>query len=200
MISGYICKKSKMLAVFTPEGIRIPVTRLVAAPLTVVDVKDSIVKVAYGTKKRLNNSILGFLKKKKLDITPQHFKQFTLASETAPEVGSQITPDLVFTAGDTIHATGKSKGRGFAGVVKRHGFKKQPIKNSSDRVRAPGSIGAQTPSKVVKGKKMPGHYGNKTKTILNIKIVSVNKDTSEIFVAGSVPGAINSWVTLNKAL
>jgi len=189
-----------MFAIFTPEGIRIPVTKLVAAPLTVVDVKDSIVKIAYGTKKRLNSSVAGFLKKKKLDIIPQHFKQFTLSAETAPEVGAQITPDLVFTVGDTIHATGKSKGRGFAGVIKRHGFKKQPIKNASDRIRAPGAIGAQTPSKVVKGKRMPGHYGNKTKTILNLKIVSVNKDTAEILVAGSVPGAINSWVTLNKAL
>jgi large subunit ribosomal protein L3 len=200
MISGYICKKSKMFAIFTPEGVRISVTKLIANPLTVVDVKDNIVKIAYGKKKNINSSVAGFLKKNKLEIKPQHFKQFTLKSESIPELGAIITPDLVFAPGDTIHATGKSKGRGFAGVIKRHGFKKQPIKNSSDRVRAPGSIGAQTPSKVVKGKKMPGHYGNKTKTILNLKIVSINKDTSEILVAGSVPGAINSWVTLNKAL
>ena len=169
-----------MLAVFTPEGIRIPVTRLVAAPLTVSRIiNDKTIQVAYGKK---------------------HNKEFCIATDVMPKIGDILTPDLVFTAGDTIHATGKSKGRGFAGVIKRWGFKKQPIKNASDRIRAPGAIGAQTPSKVVKGKKMPGHYGNKTKTILNLKIVSVNKDTSEIFVAGSVPGAINSWVTLNKAL
>ena len=136
--------------------------------------------------------------KLKLDIKPRLFKEFKLTTDQIPEVGSDITVESVLTEGEVIDVTGISKGRGFAGVVKRHGFKKQPILGSSDRVRRPGSIGAQTPGKVVKGKKLPGHYGVETVTVSGLKVVSINPETKEIFIKGSVPGSFNSWVTIKK--
>ncbi|MBP9817279.1 50S ribosomal protein L3 [Candidatus Shapirobacteria bacterium] len=187
MINGYIAQKSFMTSVYTPEGKRIAVTTLNVTPLSVTQVKTlekdkySAVQISYGTKKKLDK------------------KEFDLVADTAPAVGDKIDISLVFAPGDELSATGTSKGRGFAGVIKRYGFQRQPVSGGqSDRVRAPGAIGAQTPGKVLKGKKMPGHYGNKTKTISGLKIIAVNTEKQQIFVSGSVPGHFNSWVTLSK--
>ncbi|MEK7527502.1 MAG: 50S ribosomal protein L3 [Patescibacteria group bacterium] len=184
MISGFIAKKKAMTSVYSPEGKRIGVTALLAKPVKVSSLKTvtkngyQAVEVAFGVKGH---------------------KEFSPISETFPEINTEISVDLVFSPGDIVTATAKTKGRGFAGVIKRWGFHRQPVSGGqSDRVRAPGSIGAQTPGKVIKGKKMPGHYGNATKTITGLKIVSLNKETHLIYVSGSVPGAFNSWVTLKK--
>jgi len=178
MISGYIAQKGPMTSIFDKDAKRVGVTTLKALPLTVTKILgDNRVQVAYGKK---------------------HHKEFTITTDIAPKVGDIITPDLVFTEGESVMVSGTSKGRGFAGVIKRHGFKKQPIKNASDRIRAPGAVGAQTPSKIVKGKKMPGHYGNKTKTIEGLSIFSLSKEKNEIIISGSIPGAPNSWVLMRK--
>ncbi len=204
MITGFIVKKGLMTSVFTEDGKRIAVTKCVALPLKVTQVKNTekdgyqAVQVAYGSKKKLDKATSAKLTKINVDLKPQHFKEFTAAADQTIEVGNDIAIDSVFAVGDTVDATGITKGRGFAGVIKRHNFKKQPIKNASDRIRAPGSIGAQTPGKVVRGKKMPGHMGVVTKTITNLKVVAVNKDTNEILISGSVPGSFNSWVTISK--
>lgn len=205
MISGFIIKKGRMTNVYTPEGKRIAVTQCATVPLTVTQIKSTekdgyaAIQFAYGTKKKLNNAIGSKLKKLKLDIIPKSFKEFFLTAETVPAIGDQVEIASVFTAGDAISATGVSKGRGFAGVIKRYGFHRQPVSGGqSDRVRAPGSIGAQTPGKVLKGKKMPGHYGNKTKTVSGLKVYAINPEKNEVLITGSVPGVINSWVTINK--
>jgi len=183
MISGFLVKKGHMTSVYTEDGKRIAVTKCVASPLKVTQIKTTekdgynSIQVLFGSKKR---------------------KEFNLTSDQTPEIGASVTIDSVFTQNDLIDATGISKGRGFAGVVKRHGFKKQPLLGASNYVRHPGSIGAQTPGKVVKGKKMPGHMGNTTKTVSHLKIVSINPETNEVFISGSVPGSINSWVVLSK--
>ena len=178
MISGFIAQKGPMTSIFDQNAKRVGVTTLKAFPVTVSKlIGEKKVQVAYGKK---------------------HNKEFELTSENIPKIGDIITPDLVFAEGESIMVSGISKGRGFAGVIKRWGFKKQPIKNASDRIRAPGAIGAQTPSKVVKGKKMPGHYGNKTKTVEGLKIVSFSKEKNQIIVSGSIPGAPNSWVLIQK--
>lgn len=204
MISGFLVKKGRMTSVYTPEGKRIGVTRCVANPLVVTQVKTSqkdgyqSVQVAYGFKKRPNKAVSEKLSKLKLDIKPKSFKEFKLTTDQIPEVGSNISVDSVFNNGDSVRITGISKGRGFAGVVKRHGFKKQPLLGASNYVRRPGSIGAQTPGKVVKGKKMPGHFGVETTTISGLEIFSINTETNEILIKGSVPGSFNSWVILKK--
>jgi len=204
MISGFLVKKGRMTSVYTPSGKRIGVTKCVAKPLVVTQIKTSdkdgynSIQVAYDSKKRLNKAILGKMTKSKLDLKPRFFKEFKLITDQVPEVGGNITFDSVFKDGDIVNITGISKGRGYAGVVKRHGFKKQPLLGASNYVRRPGSIGAQTPGKVVKGKKMPGHYGVETTTISGLKIFSINPETYEILIKGSIPGSFNSWVVLKK--
>jgi large subunit ribosomal protein L3 len=205
MISGFIAKKGPMTNTYSDKGKRISATKLIVKPLVVSQLKTidkdgyRSVQVAFGVKKRLDQSTAKKVKKLKLDFNPQRFQEFDLTTDTIPEVGSFITVDSVLEVGETVDITGTSKGRGFAGVIKRYGFQRQPVSGGqSDRVRAPGAIGAQTPGKVIKGKKMPGHYGNVTKTVTNLKIVSINPETNEILVSGSVPGVINSWVTIKK--
>ena len=205
MISGFLVKKGQMTSIFTPDGKRIAVTKCIAKPLIVTQIKTKekdgyqAVQVAYGQRKKLNKATSTKLGKLKIESLPKGFQEFSLTSDQIPQPGTDISIETIFTPGDNIDATGISKGRGFAGVIKRHGFKKQPILGSSDRVRHPGSIGAQTPGKVVRGKRMPGHYGNVNKTIENLKIISINPETNEILISGSFPGHYNSWVTITKA-
>jgi len=204
MISGFLVKKGRMTSVYTPDGKRIGVTKCVANPLIVTQIKSiekdgyQSIQVAYDSKKKIDKSITGKMSKIKLDIKPRFFKEFKLTSDQTPEVGSEITIESVFNQGDIVDITGTSKGHGYAGVVKRHGFKKQPLLGASNYVRRPGSIGAQTPGKVVKGKKMPGHFGVDTVTVSSLEIFSINQETKEIFIKGSIPGSFNSWITLKK--
>lgn len=204
MINGFIAKKIGSTSVFTPEGKRIAVTKLLANDLVVTQVKTqdkdkyTAVQVAYGSKKTLDKAVKAKLAKLKLDIVPAAFKEFKLTGEETPVVGDKIDAAKVLTVGTEVSVTGTSKGRGFAGVIKRYGFQRQPVSGGqSDRVRAPGAIGAQTPGKVVKGKRMPGHYGNKSRTVSGAKIYAVNAETHEVLVTGSVPGSKKSWVVIN---
>lgn len=205
MISGFIIKKGQMTSMFLENGKRIAVTKCQALPLKVTQIKNiakdgyEAVQVAYGSRKNIDKPTSSKLAKLKLDIKPKNFKEFKLTGDQLPEISSDITVDSVLSVGDVISATGTSKGHGFAGVIKRHGFHRQPVTGGqSDRTRAPGSIGAQTPSKVVRGKKMPGHYGNVTKTVTNLKVVAINTDKNEIIIAGPMPGHFNSWITISK--
>lgn len=204
MISGFLIKKGQMTSIYTEDGKRIAVTKCSALPLIVTQIKTQekdkyqAVQVAYGNRKRLNKTVSSKLDKLKIEASPKGFQEFALSSDQIPELGSNITVDSVFAVGDIVDATGISKGHGFAGVIKRWGFKKQPIRGSSDRVRHPGSIGAKTPGKVVKGKKMPGHFGNVNKTVENLKIVAINPENNEILISGSFPGHFNSWITITK--
>ncbi len=206
MLNGFIVKKGEMSGHFTPEGKRIPLTVLHAQPLIVtqikkVDSKDgySAIQLAYGQAKHLNPSSTAKLKKLKLEkLKPYGYAEFKPESEEIV-VGQEIKMDQVFKEGDSLMVTGLSKGHGFQGVVKRHGFHRQGVTGGqSDRTRAPGSIGAQTPGKVVKGKRMPGHMGHKIATLLNLKIVKLDPEKNLIYVKGSLPGHKNAWLTLTK--
>lgn len=205
MISGFIVKKGGMTSIYTPQGVRVGVTQCICAPLKVTQIKTvekdgyQAVQVAYGAKKKLDKATEAKMAKIKADIKPQHFQEFELTAETAPEISSDISIESVLNVGDSIQASGVTKGRGFAGVIKRHHFQRQPVSGGqSDRVRAPGAIGAQTPGKVVRGKKMPGHMGNKIKTITGLTVFSIDKDNQTINISGSIPGVINSWLVLTK--
>jgi len=185
MISGYIAQKKSMSNIYNDKGQRIAVTALLAKPVTVSLLRNKLrdgydaIQIAYGVKGHM-------------EFEPSNL-------EALPEVNAEITPELVFTIGDDISVTAKTKGHGFAGVIKRYGFRRQPVSGGqSDRVRAPGSIGAQTPGKVIRGKKMPGHYGNKNMTVTHLKVISFDTDKNLIYVSGSVPGHLNSWVTITK--
>ncbi len=199
MITGFVAKKLSMTNVYQDNGIRISATRCFCPDLTVTQIKPASIQIAYGIKKKQNQAVAGFLKKSKLKITPQHFKEFQKIANQPIAVGDQITIDSVFQPGETVNVTGISKGRGFAGVIKRYGFHRQPVSGGqSDRVRAPGAIGAQTPGKVLKGKKMPGHYGNATATVTGLKILSFDPVNHQVLINGPIPGHFNSWVIINK--
>ena len=185
MISGFLTQKKFMTSIFTDDGKRVGVTVLEAKPLTVNRLR-TLEKDGYAAIQ--------------LKSTKNKLIEFKSTSETDPELKTEVTVDSVFTPGDQVSATSQSKGRGFAGVIKRHGFRRQPVSGgASDRVRAPGSIGAQTPGKVIKGKKMPGHYGNATATVTNLKIVKIDKEQNLLYVSGGLPGHVNSWVVITKS-
>lgn len=119
-------------------------------------------------------------------------------AEEGFRVGQTLTVEL-FRAGDRVAVTGRTKGRGFQGVVKRHGFSGRPKTHGHSSVRVPGSIGPGTdPSRVIKGRKMGGQMGNEQRTIRNMEVVKVDADRNLLFVKGSVPGARNSWVFVRK--
>jgi len=199
MLSGFIVKKGRMENVYDNSGRRFAVTRCSYLPLTVTRIDGKNIQLAGGSKKNLHRSVSGQMSKLKLDLKPAFFKEFKLISDQIPAVGDQISPASVFKIGQTVSATGLSKGRGFAGVIKRYGFQRQPVSGGqSDRVRAPGAIGAQTPGKVIKGKKMPGHYGHAPATVTGLKIVAIDTDKNQIVITGPVPGHFNSWLTITK--
>jgi len=205
MISGFILQKISSTRLFNQKGQVKAGTICFAPELTLTQIKtqdtDKYISLqfAYGNKKNLDKPTSSKLSKNKLKIKPQGFVEFIPTKQTDLKIGDQINIDQIFTVSDKINVTGISKGRGFAGAIKRHGFHRQPVTmGASDRTRSTGAIGAQTPGKVVKGKKMPGHYGNKTITVKNLQILSIDNDKKQVIISGSIPGPINSWFIINR--
>jgi len=205
MISQFFVQKGRMSSLFLDNGRRLAVTTCFCPPMTVSAVLNSAkegtssLQLAYGRKKRTDKATTGRLAKAKISQIPRGFIEFDIETDQAPALGSNISIDKVFAPGDKIRAKGKSKGRGFAGVIKRYGFHRQGLtRGQSDRTRAPGSIGAQTPGKVIKGKRMPGHYGNSTFTVENLKIINIDSQKNTISIAGPLPGHAKSWLTISK--
>lgn len=205
MIKAVLAQKLGMTQRFDKEGNTVPLTILRASEVFVVQVKtkdsDGYEAVQIGVtdeRRRLKKPQEGHLKKHKVK------KKLALLREVPAEVedvseGQKIYPDDVLQPGDVVDVQGKTKGRGFSGVIKRWGFARQPkTHGQSDRERAPGSIGAQTPGRVLKGKKMPGHYGTETRTIKNLVVYAVDRENGIILIKGSVPGAYKSWVLVRK--
>jgi len=112
-------------------------------------------------------------------------------------IGDSLTVEQ-FKPDDVVKVTGTTKGKGFAGVIKRHGFHRGPETHGSDHHRAPGSIGAQQPQRVVKGKKMPGHMGHVTSTMIKVKVVDVIKEDNIILLRGALPGPNKGWLTIKN--
>lgn len=133
----------------------------------------------------------------KVDAPPRrHLKELRGVSG---EVGGTIGVDA-FEAGDKVHVSATSKGRGFQGTVKRHGFGRGPVSHGSHNIRQPGSVGASAdPARIFKGQKMPGQMGNKAVTVRNLEVVAVDAEKNEIWVRGGVPGGKNSVVKIRKA-
>lgn len=204
---GLLAKKLGMTNIFTDDGQVIPVTVLEAGPCIVYSVKTKekdgyeSLQLGFGEKKekKVNKPQLEAFKK--LGLKPplflREFKNFEIEKYN---VGDEIKADL-FQVGDKVKVSGKSKGKGFQGVVKRHGFGGvgSTTHGQSDRVRAPGSIGASSfPSRVFKGQRMAGRMGYDNVTIRNLKVVKVIPEKNIIMVKGAVPGSVNSIVEINK--
>ena len=194
MKKAILGKKIGMTQIFDEKGRVIPVTAIEAGPCTVVQIKtvDSdgyqAVKLGFGEVKenKLTKPKKGEFKK--ANVTPKkHLREFRLEEITC-NVGDEIKAD-VFTAGETVDITGTSKGKGFQGVIKRHGQSRGPMGHGSMYHRRPGSMGStSTPGRVFKGKKLPGHMGVQTVTIQNLDVVRVDMDKNVLLVKGSVPG------------
>lgn len=205
MTTGLIGKKIGMTRLFTEDGHWIHVTVLEAGPCTVVQRKtaeiDGYDAVQLGfediDEKRCNKPDRGHFEK--AGVAPKRTLR-ELRVEPGSEVGQgdELKADI-FAAGDRVDISGKSKGKGFAGVIKRHGFAGGPGGHGSHFHRAPGSIGqSATPSKVYKGKKLPGRMGNRRVTARNLEVVTVDIERNLLIVRGSVPGANGGLVMVKK--
>ena len=203
---GLIGKKIGMTRIFDDEGVQIPVTIIEAGPCAVVQVKSeesegySAIQLGFGAQKakRASKAEVGHAAKAGLEAAPRLMREFAPDNGEECEVGQQLTVE-VFEAGDRVKVTGRSKGRGFQGVVKRHGFKGRPASHGHSMSRTPGSMGPGTdPSRVIKGKKLPGRMGGTRTTIRNLQVVRVDGERNLIFVKGGVPGARNGYVLISK--
>ena len=199
MKKAIIGKKLGMTQIFGEKGEVIPVTVIEAGPCTVVQVKTTetdgydAIKLGFGEikEKKLTKPSKGQFTKLRLQ-PKKHLREFRVNNIADYEVGKELKAD-VFAVGDMVDVQGTSKGKGFQGVIKRHGQHRGPMAHGSMYHRRPGSMGANsTPSRVFKGKKLPGHMGSLTVTIQNLEVVRVDLDKNVILVKGSVPGAKGS--------
>ena len=207
MNKGLIGKKLGMTQIFDEQGKVIPVTVIEAGPCVVAQVKTvetdgyNAIQLGFGDVKesKINKPEKGHFAKSKL--TPKkHLREFRLDSVENINVGDELKADT-FTAGDQLDIQGTSKGKGFQGVIKRHGQSRGPMGHACMYHRRPGSMGpTSTPGRVFKGKKLPGHMGSQTITIQNLEVVRVDLDKNVILVKGSVPGAKGAILKLKTSV
>ena len=204
MIQGIVGKKLGMTQVFKDDGKAETVTVIEAGPCTVAQVKTTAnegynaAQLAFGVAKRLKSPQKGHLKELGQF---KYLREFRLDDTKGVEVGQKVDVDM-FKAGDLLNVIGVSKGKSFAGVVKRHHFAGGPkTHGQSDRHRAPGSIGATTsPGRVIKGLRMAGHMGHERVTVRNLKVIDVDLARHLLLVNGAVPGPDGGLLLIEKAV
>jgi large subunit ribosomal protein L3 len=205
-MAALIGRKVGMTRVFSDEGMAVPVTVVEAGPCPVVQVKTDgqdgyrAVQLGFGQKKatRATKAEVGHAAKAGLDYAPRVLREFRVAGDAEFEPGQSVTVEA-FQPGDTVKVTGTSKGRGFQGVVKRYGFAGRPAGHGHPMSRNPGSMGPGTdPSRVIKGKKLPGRMGGHRVTVGNLQIVKVDAERNLLFVKGALPGTRNSYLFIAK--
>ena len=207
MKKAILATKVGMTQIFNDDGVLTPVTVLQAGPCVVTQVKTaendgySAVQVGFVDKreKLVNKPLKGQFDKAGVSYK-RYLREFKLEDAENYELGQEIKAD-VFAAGDKIDVSAVSKGKGFQGAIKRHGQSRGPMAHGSKYHRHAGSNGAASdPSKVFKGKKMPGHMGHKKVTVQNLEVVRVDMDNNLILVKGAVPGPKNSLVTIKETV
>jgi large subunit ribosomal protein L3 len=203
MVQGIIGRKLGMGQIFTDDGKVEAVTAIEAGPCVVIQVKTAAkegynaAQIGFGQAKRLNSPQRGHLK----EIGQfKYLQEFRVADTEGIKVGDKVDVSL-FKQGDLVDISGVSKGKGFAGVVKRHHFAGGPkTHGQSDRHRAPGSIGATTsPGRVLKGMRMAGHMGNSRVTARHLKVYKADPECNLLLVRGAVPGAKNGLLLIKKS-
>jgi large subunit ribosomal protein L3 len=212
MINGIIGRKVGMTQLFAEDGTVTPVTVIKAGPCVVVQTKTANGKDGYNAVqlglvednpiklKNVTKPLRGHFEKTGSGTPPTRvLKEIRLESEADVSVGDQVKADL-FADGDKIDVVGKSKGRGFAGTIKRHNFKRGPMSHGSMNIRAPGSIGQSAyPSRVIKGTRSSGHMGDERVTIKGLTVAKVDAENNLIMVRGAVPGPNGSLVVVKKS-
>ena len=206
MAAFILGRKGRMTQVFTEEGKCIPCTILEAGPCTVTQVKTldtdgyHALQLAYEPvrAKVLSKPERGHLEK--AGVEPHRFlREQRLDDAPGSEIGSVVTCE-VFGSGDFVDVSGVTKGRGFAGAIKRHGFSRRPQSHGHMRTRRPGSIGQHSdPSRVFKGKRMAGHMGNSRHTTRNLEVIHVDTERNLLLIRGAVPGPRGGFITIRTA-
>jgi large subunit ribosomal protein L3 len=205
-MAGLIGRKIGMTRIFDDDGVAVPVTVVEAGPCPVVGIRrneadgDGSMQLGFGRKKpgRSTKAELGHAARAGLEYAPKVLREFPLPQEGELEPGTELTVE-VFSAGDRVSVVGTSKGRGFQGAVKRHGFAGRPATHGHPMSRNPGSLGPGTdPSRVIKGKRLPGQMGSVRRTVRNLQIVRVDPERNLLFVRGAVPGARNGYLFISK--
>jgi large subunit ribosomal protein L3 len=203
---GLIGKKSGMSRVFQEDGDSIPVSIVSVFGNYVASIKtkesdgyDAVLVSKTENKKNRSKSQKEFFAK--VNVTPGTLNEFKLSENSDRNIGDHLTADL-FEVGQYVDVTGTSKGKGYAGVIKRHNFKMQDATHGNSLShRAHGSIGqCQTPGRVWKGKKMSGHMGNERKTVQNLEIINVDVENNLLFIKGAIPGFNGSKVTIKPSI
>jgi large subunit ribosomal protein L3 len=207
MLKSIIGKKVGMTQVFDDKGNLIPVTVVEAGPCVVTNVRTvekegySAVQLAFGDvqEKNLNKPQSGIFKKNNLSLK-KVIREFRVADVAEFSVGQEIKAD-VFKAGDYVDVSAVTKGKGFAGVIKRHNFGMQPTTHGqSDRTRARGSSGGQGPQKVLKGMRMSGHLGNEYVTMQKLLVVNVDVEKNVLLIKGSVPAVKTGTLLISNTI
>ncbi len=205
-MAGIIGRKLGMTQIFDETGAAVPVTIVEAGPCPVVQVKTpesdgySAIQLGYGARKpkRATRPERGHAVKAGLDYVPAMLRELRVDDPENYQPGQQLTVEQ-FEAGERVKVIGTTKGRGFQGVMKRHGFGGRPGSHGHPKARNPGTLGPGTnPSRVIKGKKLPGRMGNTRQTVRNIRVERVDGEKNLIFLRGAVPGARNSLVVIRK--
>lgn len=204
MIQTIVGKKLGQMQGFLEDGRRIPMTKIDVSSLVVTQIKSTdkdgyeAVQLGYGMAKRADKPTTGHIKKAGLTTTPRFFKESKVEKMDGIEVGAGVNVEEILSAGDIIDVTGTSKGKGYAGVVKRHHFKGGPkTHGQSDRHRAPGSIGqSTTPGRVYKGKRMAGRMGAEQVTVRNLEVIEYADGV--LTIKGLIPGPISSIVMITR--
>lgn len=209
MRKGMIGKKLGMTQVYTETGVLVPVTAIELGPCPVLEVRTkekngySALQLGFGSRKAKNVSkaVIGNLKKANLqDNPPAVIQEIRLDEDPSQEIGSALTADI-FAVDEFVDVRGRTKGRGFQGVVKRWRFGGGRASHGGAWVRRSGSIGmCAAPGKVYKGRKMPGHMGNVFRTVENLRVVAVRPEMNLMLVKGAIPGSIGGYVTVMNAV
>lgn len=196
-------KKLGQSQIFSQNGQTIPITIMEAGPCLVTQVKSkekdgyNAAQIGFGESKKIKKPQKGHLKKVKNENIKwlKEFRIFAKVEEKSLKIGDKIKVDI-FKEGDKVSVSGISKGKGFQGVVKRHGFSTGPASHGSDHHREPGSIGSMFPQHVVKGRKLPGRMGGTKVTIKNLEVVKVDGNRNIICIKGAVPGPKNELLLI----
>jgi large subunit ribosomal protein L3 len=205
-MAGIIGRKLGMTQIFSDAGAAVPVTVIEAGPCPVTEIRNgdadgySALQLGFDARKkeRSTRAEPGHAQRAGLDYAPRTLREFRVESVDGYALGQELKVDQ-FEAGDKIKVTGTTKGRGFQGVVKRHGFSGRPASHGHPKKRNPGTLGPGTnPSRVIKGKKMPGQMGAAQQTVRNLRVERVDTERNLIYVRGAVPGSRNSLVFIRK--
>lgn len=205
-MKGILGKKLGMTQVFTPEGNVVPVTVIEAGPCVVLQKKDvendgyEAIQIGYADKKEKRATKPEIGHAKKANTAPKRYvKELRGVELSQYEVGQELKADM-FAVGEFVDVTGVSRGKGFAGVIKRWGQSTGPMAHGSRYHRGPGSMGSIQANRVPKGKRLPGHMGSETITVQNLEVVKVDTERNVILVKGSIPGAKNSFINIKSAI